>query len=222
MVGRGYGGGASTPRSITTDLLLKVVPLAYRASRRRTLSAGASAPQHFTFGRTAIMRNIRMALFIMLPLFSIPVSAQSVTAESQRLSARLSASAEDDQRVTQDQPSRKDPGTATIISILVVGGGQIYSGEINRGLLMLGSAYGAIIMGSVLSSCDLSGFGGCNYTPLYLGALGALGMYVYSIADAAPSARRMNARNGFTGGGVTSLMRAGPHGTTQVGLKVAF
>lgn len=34
-------------------------------------------------------------------------------------------------------PSRKDPGTATLISALVIGGGQMYAGDTTRGLLML-------------------------------------------------------------------------------------
>lgn len=165
------------------------------------------------------MRAISSALFVMLPLISIPVTAQSVTAQSPGFSAGPSALAGDHRLLAQDRPSKKEPGTATIISLLVVGGGQIYAGEINRGLLMLGSAYGSLVAGAVLSSCDYSD---CNYTPLTIGALAALGIYVYSIVDAAPSARRMNAKHGYTESSVSSLMRAGPHGTAQMGLRIAF
>lgn len=166
------------------------------------------------------MRAISTALFVMLPLISIPVTAQSVTAQSPGFSARPSALVGDHRLLAQDRPSKKEPGTATIISILVVGGGQIYAGEINRGLLMLGGAYGSLVAGAVLSSCDP--YSDCNYTPLTIGALAALGIYVYSIVDAAPSARRMNAKNGYTESSVSSLMRAGPNGTAQMGLRIAF
>lgn len=124
----------------------------------------------------------------------------------------------------EDRPSRKEPGTATLVSILVTGGGQMYAGDTKRGLMMLGGSFGAIIVGAALSSGVSCGDYSCSssYTPLYLGALAAVGIWVYSIVDAAPTARRMNQRNGFRVGGLTPTVRSGATGTTHIGVQLSF
>jgi hypothetical protein len=43
-------------------------------------------------------------------------------------------------------------GTATIYSVVLPGGGQLYSGEVGRGLMLLGGSSAAILAGSALSS----------------------------------------------------------------------
>ena len=88
----------------------------------------------------------------------------------------------------------KDPGTATLISVLVAGGGQFYSGETNRGLMIMGVGLGALVIGAAATSCDLYS---CSSTPLVLGSLVYLGSWVYGIMDADESARRMNAKRGL-------------------------
>ena len=76
---------------------------------------------------------------------------------------------------------------ATLLSVLITGGGQIYAGEINRGLTLLGIGVGAIVATSLTNS-----------TGLALAGLGVyLGTWVYGILDADDSVRRMNAANGF-------------------------
>lgn len=125
----------------------------------------------------------------------------------------------------------KDPGTATLISVLITGGGQMYSGEVGRGLAMLGIGTGAIIVGAVASSgpsCNYDGFdASCtdgNSAPLVVGALVAVGTWVYSIVDAGNSARRYNAARGIR----TALqtmeprVRVGSNGRTNLGLSLTF
>ena len=46
-----------------------------------------------------------------------------------------------------NKPGKKDTGTATLISVLITGGGQIYTGETNRGLLLLGGGLGSVVVG---------------------------------------------------------------------------
>lgn len=127
--------------------------------------------------------------------------------------------------VWEDRPSRKEPGTATLVSILVTGGGQMYAGDTKRGLMMLGGSVGAIVVGTALSggvSCGDYSCSAGSYTPLYLGALAAVGIWVYSIVDAAPTARRMNQRNGFRVSGLTPTVRSWGTGTTQIGIQLTF
>lgn len=129
------------------------------------------------------------------------------------------------------QPSvvAKDPGTATLLSAIVPGAGQLYSGALNRGLVMLGGAYGSLIIGAVLSSGPQIDYveGGFptvsdgTRVPFYLGALAATGIWIYGIVDAAPTARRMNAARGLTAA-VAPVVRVGSSGERQFGLRVRF
>lgn len=125
----------------------------------------------------------------------------------------------------EDRPSRKEPGTATLVSILVTGGGQMYAGDTKRGLMMLGGAVGGLVVGAALSggvSCGEFSCSSGSYAPLYLGSLAAVGIWIYSIVDAAPTARRMNQRNGFRVGGLAPTVGRGGAGTTQIGLQLTF
>jgi hypothetical protein len=168
-----------------------------------------------------MIRAIRTAIVVTLLALGNSVSAQPLAAQDPPLAARLGVSADNYQPAKQDdRPSKKETGTATIISILIVGGGQIYAGETTRGLIMLGAAYGSIIAGAVLSTCDI--YSSCSTTPLAIGALAALGIYIYGIVDAAPSARRMNAKHGYKVSSLSPVMRTGPNGFSQVGVSVAF
>lgn len=161
-----------------------------------------------------------------LLLAGILTSTQAPTALARQQSARLGVSAVERWSPMQaERPGRKDPGTATIISIIVIGGGQIYAGDIKRGLMMLGGAYGAIIVGVVASTsagCDFDSCHDGSYVPLYVGALAATAIWVYGIIDAAPTARRINAKNGYKESDVSPLFDAGPDGRSRVGVRVAF
>lgn len=128
-----------------------------------------------------------------------------------------------------DRPSMKDSGVATLFSLLIIGGGQIYAGDTKRGLLMLGGAVVAVGTGAILSSygqecvalpgvdCDDG-----NHAPLVVGAIVAVGIGVWSVLDAGPTAKRMNAKNGYKVSDLSPVIRLGPAGAPQVGLRVAF
>jgi hypothetical protein len=116
----------------------------------------------------------------------------------------------------------KDPGTATILSVVIPGGGQFYSGETGKGAMILGVGMGGLIVGSALtaSSNDASA------TPFLLGTVAYLGAWVYGIADASESARRMNTKNGVAAripASVSPVVAPSPAGAgTQVGLSLRF
>lgn len=123
----------------------------------------------------------------------------------------------------------KDPGTAMIISVLVPGGGQMYSGETQRGLTLLGIGLGGLAVGTAISasstgcdedSCDTD----ANFAPLALGYLAYLGAWVYGIVDADDSAERMNSKRGLAVGGaqVTPVLSIVPAGGTGVGINIRF
>lgn len=132
-------------------------------------------------------------------------------------------------------PGLKDPGTSVLLSVVVPGGGQLYSGESTRGLTLLGVGLGGLVVGtaatvfSVGASCDADSFScsdDTNYLPMALGYLAYLGSWIYGIADAGDSAHRMNAKRGlaFRGADVSvqPLVSAGRAGGADVGLKFEF
>src|SRR5689334_23319578 len=100
----------------------------------------------------------------------------------------------------QRDPSYRDPGTATIYSVVLPGGGQLYSGETTRGLILLGGSSAAIFAGSALSSPAKCNYDNtfslsckeANNTPRTIGVLASLGIWGYGIYDAKKSAERMN------------------------------
>lgn len=105
-------------------------------------------------------------------------------------------------RLVAGMPGYKDPTTATLIGLVITGGGQFYAGETGKGFLLLGGSLAAVLAGSALSgvkcSSGSSGLftGGCHVdeTPLDIGVGIALGAYVYGIIDAPVAARRYDAR----------------------------
>ena len=119
----------------------------------------------------------------------------------------------------------KDPGTATLISVLITGGGHIYAGETGKGAALLGIGIGAPIIGLVASSSTVSAscdFYSCsddtNYTPLLIGFAAGLGAWIYGIADSGKAAHRMNAKQGLS-----MTVRPEPmmvHGNLKAGLKL--
>ena len=96
-------------------------------------------------------------------------------------------------------PQVKSSSIATILSVVIAGGGQFYAGETGKGLLLLGSAiaipYAAasIYVDSALSCTGLDCYEDST-TILYLGYAAGLAIWAYGVFDAAPAARRANRR----------------------------
>lgn len=112
----------------------------------------------------------------------------------------------------QTQPAGyKDPGTATVISVIVPGGGQMYADELGRGLTMLGISFGAPIAGALTGSS-----GG-----VIAGLAVSLATWVYGIVDAPRAARRYNAALGTraTSMPMTPFVAQGFADETRVGMS---
>lgn len=134
----------------------------------------------------------------------------------------------------QQQPvGYKDPGTATIMSVIIPGGGHLYSGETKKGAMILGVGVGGLVLGSALTvgsadiDCDYDDFeceDNTSYLPAAAGYLLYLGSWVYGIMDASNSADRMNASRGIAIGGVEvqPAVTVGAPGGTRVGLELRF
>lgn len=129
----------------------------------------------------------------------------------------------------------KDPNTARLLSIVITGGGQFYSGETMKGVTILGVGLGSVIAGSMLTAMNANdcvydyysgSTSGCTAVvwPAYVGWGVALGAWIYGIMDADDSAARANARLGFAAGqtGVAPVLTVGRSGEAVVGLNVTF
>ncbi|CAN5456952.1 hypothetical protein BH09GEM1_BH09GEM1_47450 [soil metagenome] len=120
----------------------------------------------------------------------------------------------------------KDPGTATLLGVLVTGGGQMYSGETSRGLTLLAIGGGSLIAGEVLSvsSCTTVS-GSCSLAPIAVGTLVYLGTWAYGLMDAGDAARRHNMSGGVKEARVIPTVER-LHGdggdVTGVGFKLRF
>jgi hypothetical protein len=131
----------------------------------------------------------------------------------------------------QDNVIAKDPGTATLIAVIVPGGGHMYSGETSRGLMLFGVGVGGVIVGTAatLSSTgvtcsEFSCRDDTNYFPLLLGYGAYLGSWIYGIVDAGNSAHRMNAARGLAALPVNPQLMVQRRDDRRValGLQVAF
>lgn len=128
--------------------------------------------------------------------------------------------------------SFKDPGTATLLSVVVPGGGQLYSGDTRKGLTLLGIGLGGLTVGTAMTfssagvscsdySCESHG----SALPAVLGTFAYLGSWVYGIMDASDSAQRMNTKNRMAGvplENVSPLVGPDGSGGTKVGIAVRF
>ena len=96
----------------------------------------------------------------------------------------------------------KEKGTATLISVLITGGGHFYTGETGKGLTLLGVGIGAPVAGALISAstCDYVSndvcYGG-NVAPALIGLGIGVGAWIYGIADAGDSVDRVNQKNGY-------------------------
>lgn len=94
----------------------------------------------------------------------------------------------------------KDPATATLLSVVFVGGGHFYAGETGRGLLLLSLSAAAVGGGLALASIDVANCSSCASRAssiAYAGALLAAVPWFVGMADAGNAARRHNRRYGL-------------------------
>jgi TM2 domain-containing membrane protein YozV len=118
----------------------------------------------------------------------------------------------------------KSPGTATLLSAAVPGGGQLYAGETVKGAVLLGvAAVGAGVAVSAVDRQTCTGFGcASEFETFYevdgtrlaagLGIAGAA--WLIGVVDAPGAARRANRRADLAvaprlGGGATVSLRVG-------------
>ena len=88
--------------------------------------------------------------------------------------------------------------TDQVLSFLITGLGQVYAGEAGKGLVLLLAGTTATVV--AVSSLTCSSIYGCDDDGEATAALflvGALGLWVYSIADADDAVDRWNARHGL-------------------------
>lgn len=82
------------------------------------------------------------------------------------------------QAVTEVVKQKKNPSTAVALSLLLMGAGQIYNGEVGKGVILLGLAFfGSIIMVYL--------FGILGW--IFIGLL-----WIYNLADAYTTAKKIN------------------------------
>ena len=102
----------------------------------------------------------------------------------------------------QPTHAAKSPSTATVLSAVIPGGGQIYAGETAKGGLLLVGSGTALATGAVVAKREP--YFGCpdpcwefDTAPLLIGAGVAGALWLYGIVDAAGAARRANRRHGL-------------------------
>ena len=120
-------------------------------------------------------------------------------------------------------PGYKDGGTATLLSLLITGGGQFYAGETGKGAFFLVGAIAAVGIGAGLSSSECGFSCDDNLQPLYIGAGVAVFLSLASVFDAAPAARRHNrklAARRASLGSISPMLLPTSSGT-KVGLNLA-
>src|SRR5580704_10860286 len=152
-------------------------------------------------------------------LFAAPLFAQTtVTPSTTPQGTPVSPS-------VQYQDGVKSPGIATLISVVIPGGGQMYADKVGKGLALLGITYGSLIGGAVLSTTSCSVYNGCSVdlTPLYIGGVISLGTWIYSMATAGGDARDHNASLGLRATRlVEPVVEIARDGRTNIGLRVAL
>jgi hypothetical protein len=134
------------------------------------------------------------------------VDATAVRLDSRQALAAIDPSARRTSTSQSQSPppgAYNDPGSATLLSFLITGGGQLYAGQTGKGVGLLLVGTGAPIVGWAASESDTTcdSFG-CttetNFTPLYVGAGVGLAAWLYGIATAGEDARIANRAAGFS------------------------
>ena len=117
----------------------------------------------------------------------------------------------------------KNPGEAVLFSFLIPGVGQMYNGQVGKGVaLLLVSTAGAAVAISAAGSCNFST--DCNNTASeVLGGSVFLGAWIYSMVDAYSGAKQHNAKLGFRVGSIPIAPHIGEerNGRTTIGLSLA-
>jgi hypothetical protein len=91
----------------------------------------------------------------------------------------------------------KSASTAFVLSFLLAGGGQLYAGEMKKGVVLMATELvGAGMVIHELATCDELLTGGCADVKLGLGAVLAVGSWVVAMVDAPGAARRYNEKHG--------------------------
>ncbi len=116
----------------------------------------------------------------------------------------------------------KDPGTATLFSVLLTGGGHFYAGDTKKGAVLLGVGVGSLIAAAAATGASCNGYSCSSSTaPLLLGSLAYLGTWVYGIADSGNAARRHNAAVGLRTVGSRLRINQLGNGTTVIGVSLS-
>lgn len=117
--------------------------------------------------------------------------------------------------------SPKDPGTAQVLSFLITGLGQVYAGEAGKGLtLLLAGTTATVVAVSSLSCSSIYGCDDDGEATAAIFLIGALGLWIYSIADADDAVDRWNARHGLVSRSTPVV--AARNGQTLLGFSVAY
>jgi TM2 domain-containing membrane protein YozV len=113
----------------------------------------------------------------------------------------------------------KDGGTATLLSFLIAGAGQIYTGDTGTGLLYFLGSSTAIGVGIAATDWDCYD---CDYGPAIAGLAVGTAIWIGSMIDAGPSARRQNRKLAAERqSAMAPILEGGPAGA-RLGLRLAI
>ena len=114
--------------------------------------------------------------------------------------------------------SEKSGTTAFLLSFLITGAGQMYAGETGKGVsLLLLDLGGTALLINGAAGCG--GYGSdCDNTQIAAGAAVALGVWIYSMADAPGAVARFNRQHARA----LPVVGVGPRGNAKVGVRLAF
>lgn len=119
-----------------------------------------------------------------------------------------------------------DPQTATLVGVLVPGGGQLYAGETGKGALLLSFSIAApllstqLAMDSVSDDCSdgyCTGTEGFSY--LYAGLGVSVGAWAIGLATASNDARQANRRNATLAASPVAIQA--PNGPIRPGVRLS-
>lgn len=118
----------------------------------------------------------------------------------------------------------KSPGEAALFSFLIPGVGQMYNGQVAKGVGLLLISTGAIVVGAAASTEHCGEFDCSRDTaPLAVGGGVFLATWIYSMFDAYSTAKQRNAKLGFRVGAIPVSPHFGAEsdGRTTIGLSLA-
>jgi hypothetical protein len=223
--------------TITTDATgtsaLQLAPGAYRLASAKPLEQNG----HFYVWDVAL--NVRPGMHA---LDLNQGNAAEVDANNARLALAPGGVAADAlgpissvQRERNDAPAApppaylyKNPGEAALFSFLIPGVGQMYNGQVGKGVAVLLVSAGAtalIIHAGVSSTtCEFGNTCGDDAAPLAIGGGVFLATWIYSMVDAYGTAKRHNKQMGFRVGAIPVTPHVGMarDGRANVGLSLAI